>query len=85
MFAAIRICERIGPVLAKHPTVFSSTGIDIYYALTLGHIITKRDALKNWTLAAGDNFANNFDRKANAFLQNAGADRIVIDTGLNLS
>jgi unsaturated chondroitin disaccharide hydrolase len=82
--AAMQICERIGPVLAKHPTVFSSTGIDIYYALTLGYQITKRDELKTWLLAGGDNFANIFDRNAQAFLQIAGADRIVIDTGLNL-
>ena len=82
--AAMQLCERIGPVLATHPTVFSSTGIDMYYALTLGYQITKRDELKKWLLAGGDNFANIFDRKAQAFLQIAGADRIVIDTGLNL-
>jgi unsaturated chondroitin disaccharide hydrolase len=82
--AAMQICERIGPVLATHPTVFSSTGIDIYYALTLGYKITNRGVLKEWIFAAGDNFANIFDRKANAFLQIAGANRIVIDTGLNL-
>lgn len=82
--AAMQLCERIGPVLASHPTVFSSTGIDLYYALTLGHKITGRADLKAWTLAGGDNFANIFDRKAQAFLQIAGADRIVIDTGLNL-
>lgn len=82
--AAMRICERIGPVLAKHPTVFSSTGIDLYYALVLGFRITGRAELKQWALAGGDNFANIFDRKAGAFLQIAGADRIVIDTGLNL-
>ena len=81
---AMRICERIGPVLAKNPTVFSSTGIDMYYALTLGYQISKRDVLKQWALAGGDNFANIFDRKANAFLQIAGANRVVIDTGLNL-
>jgi unsaturated chondroitin disaccharide hydrolase len=81
---AMRICERIGPVLARRPTVFSSTGIDMYYALTLGHQITGRQILKEWAFAGGDNFANIFDRKANAFLQIAGADRIVIDTGLNL-
>ncbi len=80
----MRLCERIGPVLARHPTVFSSTGIDMYYALILGYRITGRDALRNWALAGGDNFANIFDRKAQAFLQIAGADRIVIDTGLNL-
>jgi unsaturated chondroitin disaccharide hydrolase len=34
--AALTLCQRIGPVLARHPTVFSSTGIDMYYALTLG-------------------------------------------------
>jgi unsaturated chondroitin disaccharide hydrolase len=82
--AAMLICERIGPPLAEHPTVFSSTGIDMYYALTLGYQITKRDALKTWALAGGDNFANIFDPKAKAFLQIAQADRIVIDTGLNL-
>jgi unsaturated chondroitin disaccharide hydrolase len=82
--AAMQICERIGPVLARHPTVFSSTGIDMYYALTLGYQISQRDQLKQWALAGGDNFANIFDRKAGAFLQIAGADRIVIDTGLNL-
>ena len=82
--AAMQICERIGPVLAQQPTVFSSTGIDIYYALTLGYQISKRVELKQWALAGGDNFANIFDRKAGAFLQIAGADRIVIDTGLNL-
>ncbi len=82
--AAMQLCERIGPVLAEYPTVFSSTGIDMYYALTLGYRITGRDALKSWALAGGDNFANIFDRKAQAFLQIAGADRIVIDTGLNL-
>jgi unsaturated chondroitin disaccharide hydrolase len=82
--AAMQLCERIGPVLARHPTVFSSTGIDMYYALTLGYQITKREDLKKWALAGGDNFANIFDKKANAFLQIAGADRIVIDTGLNL-
>ena len=82
--AAMLICERIGPVLAQRPTVFSSTGIDMYYALTLGYQISKRDALKHWALAGGDNFANIFDRKAQAFLQIANADRIVIDTGLNL-
>jgi unsaturated chondroitin disaccharide hydrolase len=81
---AMQLCERIGPVLARHPTVFSSTGIDMYYALTLGYQITKRDQLKQWIFAGGDNFANIFDRKANAFLQIANADRIVIDTGLNL-
>jgi unsaturated chondroitin disaccharide hydrolase len=81
---AMQLCERIGPVLARHPTVFSSTGIDMYYALTLGYQITKRDELKKWIFAGGDNFANIFDRKANAFLQIANADRIVIDTGLNL-
>src|SRR6266702_2589360 len=77
--AAMQICERIGPVLAQHPTVFSSTGIDMYYALTLGYQITKRDALKQWVFAGGDNFANIFDRHAKAFLQIAGANRIVID------
>src|SRR5882762_11686 len=82
--AAMGICERIGPVLAKHPTVFSSTGIDMYYALTLGYQISKCDALKKWAIAGGDNFASIFDRKAKAFLQIANADRIVIDTGLNL-
>jgi unsaturated chondroitin disaccharide hydrolase len=82
--AAMKICELIGPVLAKHPTVFSSTGIDMYYALTLGYQITKNESLKNWIFAGGDNFANIFDRKASAFLQIANADRIVIDTGLNL-
>jgi unsaturated chondroitin disaccharide hydrolase len=82
--AAMRICERIGPVLAQHPTVFSSTGIDMYYALALGYQISRRDSLKQWALSGGDNFANIFDRKAKAFLQIAGADRIVIDTGLNL-
>jgi len=64
--------------------VFSSTGIDMYYALVLGYQITGYDVLKNWALAGGDNFASIFDRKAKAFLQIAGADRIVIDTGLNL-
>src|SRR6202790_5185091 len=63
--AAMRICEQIGPVLARHPTVFSSTGIDMYYALTLGYQITKNESLKNWIFAGGDNFANIFDRKAN--------------------
>jgi len=82
--AALKLCERIGPVLARHPTVFSSTGIDMYYALTIGHQITGREDLKAWTLAGGNNFANIFDRKASAFLQITGADRIVIDTGLNL-
>ncbi|MCX7362606.1 MAG: hypothetical protein NTV97_12215 [Alphaproteobacteria bacterium] len=82
--AAMTICERIGPVLARHPTVFSSTGIDMYYALTLGYRITGREVLKEWVFAGGDNFANIFDRKARAFLQIANADRIVIDTGLNL-
>jgi unsaturated chondroitin disaccharide hydrolase len=82
--AAMQLCERIGPVLATRPTVFSSTGIDLYYALTLGYQITKRDDLKKWIFAGGDNFANIFDRKAKAFLQIANADRIVIDTGLNL-
>lgn len=82
--AAMQICERIGPVLAKHPTVFSSTGIDMYYALTLGYQISKRDVLRQWVFAGGDNFANIFDPKAKAFLQIAGANRIVIDTGLNL-
>jgi unsaturated chondroitin disaccharide hydrolase len=82
--AALQLCERIGPVLARHPTVFSSTGIDMYYALVLGYRITGRAELKAWALAGGDNFANIFDHKASAFLQIAGADRIVIDTGLNL-
>jgi unsaturated chondroitin disaccharide hydrolase len=82
--AAMRICERIGPVLAQHKTVFSSTGIDMYYALTLGYRISGREALKAWAFAGGDNFANIFDRRAQAFLQIANADRIVIDTGLNL-
>jgi unsaturated chondroitin disaccharide hydrolase len=82
--AAMQLCARIGPVLAGRPTVFSSTGIDMYYALTLGYRITGRAELKTWLLAGGDNFANIFDRKAQAFLQIAGADRIVIDTGLNL-
>ena len=82
--AAMQICERIGPVLARHPTVFSSTGIDMYYALTLGYQVTQRDVLRQWAFAGGDHFANIFDRKAKAFLQIAGADRIVIDTGLNL-
>jgi unsaturated chondroitin disaccharide hydrolase len=81
---AMQICERIGPVLAKHATVFSSTGIDMYYALTLGYQITKCESLKKWTFLGGDNFSNIFDRKAKAFLQIANADRIVIDTGLNL-
>jgi unsaturated chondroitin disaccharide hydrolase len=82
--AALQVCESIGPVLARHPTVFSSTGIDMYYALVLGHRITGDARLKAWALAGGDNFANIFDPTAGAFLQIAGADRIVIDTGLNL-
>jgi unsaturated chondroitin disaccharide hydrolase len=82
--AAMQICERIGPVLAKHPTVFSSTGIDMYYALALGYQVSQRDVLKQWAFSGGDNFANIFDRQAKAFLQIANADRIVIDTGLNL-
>jgi unsaturated chondroitin disaccharide hydrolase len=81
---AMQICDRIGPVLAKHPTVFSSTGIDMYYALTLGYQISKREELRRWTFSGGENFANIFDPKAGAFLQIAGASRIVIDTGLNL-
>ena len=44
--AAMHICERIGPVLAEHKTVFSSTGIDRYYALTLGYQVTKDARLK---------------------------------------
>ena len=82
--AAMQICERIGPVLARHATVFSSTGIDMYYALTLGYQISKQESLKKWAFSGGDNFANIFDRKTKAFLQIANADRIVIDTGLNL-
>ena len=82
--AAMHICERIGPVLAQHPTAFSSTGIDMYYALTLGYQITKDERLKQWAFAGGDNFAAIFDHNAGAFLQIAGADRIVINTGLNL-
>jgi unsaturated chondroitin disaccharide hydrolase len=82
--AAMQICERIGPVLAEHPTVFSSTGIDMYYALTLGYQISKREVLRQWAFSGGDNFANIFDQKAKAFLQIANANRIVIDTGLNL-
>jgi unsaturated chondroitin disaccharide hydrolase len=82
--AAMRICERIGPVLATHPTVFSSTGIDMYYALTLGYQVTRCESLRQWAFSGGDRFANIFDRKAGAFLQIANADRIVIDTGLNL-
>lgn len=82
--AAMMICDHIGPVLARHPAVFSSVGIDLYYALTLGYRITGRPALKEWVFAGGDNFATIFDRKSDAFLQIAGADRIVIDTGLNL-
>jgi Glycosyl Hydrolase Family 88. len=82
--AAMQITERIGPVLASHPTVFSSTGIDMYYALTLGYLLTGQEKIKLWVCAGGQNFANIFDQKANAFLQIAGANRIVIDTGLNL-
>jgi unsaturated chondroitin disaccharide hydrolase len=82
--AAMHICRRIGPVLAKYPTTFSSTGIDMYYALALGHQITGDAQLKAWALAGGDNFSNIFDQRAQAFLQIASADRIVIDTGLNL-
>jgi unsaturated chondroitin disaccharide hydrolase len=82
--AAMHMCEQIGPVLATRPTEFSSTGLDMYYALTLGYQITGKPALKEWTLSGGDNFANIFDTKAQAFLQIANADRIVIDTGLNL-
>jgi len=82
--AAMQLCERVGPVLANHPTVFSSTGIDMYYALTLGYQISRCDKLKKWVFAGGDNFANIFDLKTKAFLQIAHADRIVIDTGLNL-
>jgi unsaturated chondroitin disaccharide hydrolase len=64
--AAMQLCERIGPVLARHPTAFSSTGIDMYYALTLGYQITKREDPKKWDLAGGDNFANIFDKKGEA-------------------
>lgn len=81
---AAKICDRIGPVLAEHPTVFSSTGIDMYYALTLGYQITGKEHFKQWALDAGSKFANIFDHRVGAFLQIAGADRIVIDTGLNL-
>ena len=77
---AMQLCERIGPVLASHPTVFSSTGIDMYYALTLGYQICKDDKLKKWAFAGGDNFANIFDTGAKAFLQIAHADRISIDS-----
>lgn len=80
----MQITERIGPVLATHPTVFSSTGIDMYYALTLGYLLTGQEKIKLWVCAGGQNFANIFDQEANAFLQIAGANRIVIDTGLNL-
>src|SRR5258708_23218326 len=82
--AALQLCERVAPALATHPTAFSSTGIDMYYALVLAYRITGHPELKAWALAGGDNFTNIFDRRANAFLQIAGADRIVIDTGLNL-
>lgn len=82
--AAMHICERIGPVLAAKSTVFSSTGIDMYYALVLGYRLTGCLALREWAFAGGDNFAAIFDHRAGAFLQIAGADRIVIDTGLNL-
>jgi unsaturated chondroitin disaccharide hydrolase len=81
---AMQITERIGPVLARQPTVFSSTGIDMYYALTFGYLLTGQETLKRWVCSGGQHFANIFDRRANAFLQIAGADRIVIDTGLNL-
>ena len=82
--SAMHICERIGPVLANRQTVFSFTGLDMYYALTLGHKVTGDARLKAWAFAGGDNFANIFDGAAGAFLQISGADRIVIDTGLNL-
>jgi hypothetical protein len=45
--AAMQMCERIGPVLARHATVFSSTGIDMYYALVLGYQICECESLKN--------------------------------------
>jgi unsaturated chondroitin disaccharide hydrolase len=82
--AAMRLCERIGPVLAEKPATFSSTGIDMYYALTLGYQITGDERLRDWVFRAGERFSNIFDHRANAFIQIAGADRIVIDTGLNL-
>lgn len=82
--AALYICDQIGPVLAEKPTVFSSTGLDMYYALTLGYRVTGNSRLQNWAVEGGARFANIFDRSAGAFLQIAGADRIVIDTGLNL-
>ena len=70
--------------LAASPSDHAQAAECVDKTLVLGYRITGRAELKSWALAGGDNFANIFDRKANAFLQIAGADRIVIDTGLNL-
>ena len=82
--AALGYCRRIGPVLAEQPAVWSATGTDIYYGLCLGAEVTGEAQLRDWALAAARNLEHVFRYRAQAFIQILSADRIVIDTGLNL-
>ena len=82
--AALGFCRRVGPVLARNAAVFSAAGTDIYYGLCLGYQVTGREELREWALAGARNLEALFDRRAGAFLQIATADRVVVDTGLNL-
>jgi unsaturated chondroitin disaccharide hydrolase len=81
---ARRLCEFLIPVLTERPPRFTAAGADIYYGLCLGYEATQERALRDAAIAAIEQFVHLFDVRAGVFYQVADADRVVIDTGLNL-
>lgn len=82
--AAERLAEVVGARLASRPPRFSAAGSDLFYGVCLGHRLTGREQLRDLALRAVRQYARNFDEHLGCFLQVAGVNRAVIDTGLNL-
>ena len=82
--AATTLARIVGARLAERPPQFSAAGSDLFYALCLGARLTGSEDLAATALRSVRQYARNFDEKLGVFLQVAGVNRAVIDTGLNL-
>lgn len=82
--AAMTLADIVGTRLAERPPKFSAAGSDLFYAVCLGARLTGSAHLTALALRAVRQYARNFDEKLGVFLQVAGVNRAVIDTGLNL-
>jgi unsaturated chondroitin disaccharide hydrolase len=82
--AASTLANIVGRTLSERPPRFSAAGSDLFYAVCLGARLTGDPQLAELGLRAVRQYARNFDEHLGVFLQVAGVNRAVIDTGLNL-